>query len=167
MKRLILLRHAKAVGGTVAPDRDRVLADEGRRQMGQVARHIADAGLQPDLALVSPAARTRETWALSGLGGVPTRFEDSIYNAQTETLLDLVRATDQEVQTLMVVGHNPAFEELAAELVRTGATNELAALRQGLPTGALVTVEFEVDDWRSVSPRTGRLAGLFVPSRAS
>lgn len=165
MKRLILLRHAKAAGRTAGPDRDRVLAAEGRREVEAVARHLAEAALRPDLALVSSAARTRETWLLSGLGDAPVRYEDSIYDAPADTLLGLVRSADPSVETLMIVGHNPAVEELAAELVQTGTERELDAVRQGLPTAALVTIDFDAGEWRGVSPRTGRLVGFFAPSR--
>lgn len=165
MKRLILLRHAKAVSKKAGPDRDRVLAEEGRREMEFVARHVAEAGIRPDLVLVSPAARTRETWSLSGLEDAAVRYDGSIYDAPADTLLGLVRSADRSVETLMMVGHNPGFEELAAELVQAGPEREVDAVRQGLPTAALVAIEFDVEDWRGVSPRTGRLVGFFAPPR--
>ena len=78
MKRIFLLRHAKAVAKDEASDIDRVLAPHGRDQMGRIAQHLAETRAQADLAIVSPAARTRETWSLAKLAARSTRFEDRV-----------------------------------------------------------------------------------------
>lgn len=158
MKRLAILRHAKAVAKT-ADDFGRVLAPRGRRQMEAVGRHLAAAGPAPDLALVSPAARTRETWALCGLGRTPVRFVEEIYDAECDDLLRVVRGIGDEVGSAVLVGHNPGLEELAAALVR-----DAGAVRDGLPTAALVAIELPVASWREVTPRQGRIARFETPA---
>ena len=164
MKRLVLLRHAKAEAKNAAEDFERVLAKRGRAQMSVVARHLSEAGLRPDLAILSPSARTRETWSLAKLKDVPVQLDERIYEAAHETLLEIVREAPDDATMVALVGHNPGFEELAHELVRTGPGEALARLRRGYPTAGVAAIEFEVERWRAVSPRTGRLVSFETPA---
>lgn len=160
MKRLVLLRHAKAVSKNTPDDAGRVLAARGRSDMALVAAALADAGIRPDVALVSPAARTRETWALAGQPDVPVRFEPAIYEASVRTLLGLVHAAPPAAGTVAMVGHNPGFEELAATLAdRKGRPQ----LRDGMPTAAVAVLDFEVERWTDVAPEKGRLVQFVTP----
>jgi phosphohistidine phosphatase len=162
MKRLILLRHAKAVAKDAARDFERVLAPRGREQMEAVSGHLA--GVAADLALVSPSARTRETWRLAKRPDVPARFDQRIYEADQSSLLAVAQEADADAGAVVMVGHNPAFEELALDLVRAGEEG-LAAdrLRRGMPTAAVAVLEFDIDSWRKLSRRTGRLVSFETP----
>src|SRR3712207_3973487 len=113
MRRLMLLRHAKAAPPDGMADIDRPLAERGRQALPHVAAHLADEQLFPDLALVSTARRARETWdaVAPRLGDVPVRFEPRIYEAPPERLLAVVRNVEPEVRTLLMVGHNPGVED--------------------------------------------------------
>lgn len=163
MKRLILLRHAKAAPKGAGEDFDRVLALRGREQMGAVARHLAKAGLKPDLALVSPSARTRETWSLAGMPDVPVRHDQRIYEASTEMLLDVVRETEARVSSLLVVGHNPAFQELAHALAGEGVPKAMSRMRESYPTASIAVIDLPVEVWSSIQLGTGQLAGFETP----
>jgi phosphohistidine phosphatase len=163
MKRLILLRHAKAVGKDAASDFDRVLAPDGRAQMEAIAAHLASTPC--DLALVSPSARTRETWNLARRPDVPVRFDQRIYEASDQQLLAVAQEADPQAGSVILVGHNPAFEELALDLVRAGEQGEAAErLRGGMPTASVAVTEFDVDSWRQLSRRTGRLVSFETPA---
>ena len=153
--RLVLLRHAKAVGKDEA-DFDRVLAPRGQAQMAAVARYLAGRdgkAIRPDLALVSPAARTRETWAATKLAKVEARFEPTIYEAPPKTLLALVRAVEAGPRTVMLVGHNPGIEDLADKLTGGEASE--------FPTAALAVIAFEASAWGEI--RRGRLERFVTP----
>ena len=163
MKHLILLRHAKAVAKDAAPDFDRVLAPEGRAQMEVMAGHLA--GLPCDLALVSPSARTRETWKLARRSDVPARFDQRIYEASERELLAVAQEADPTTQSVILVGHNPAFEELALDLVRAGEGGVAAdRLRRGVPTASVAVIAFDIDSWRKLSRRTGQLVSFETPA---
>lgn len=162
MKRLILLRHAKAVGKDAARDIDRVLAPRGRRQMEVMAEHLAPIAV--DLALVSPSARTRETWKLARRPDIPVEFDQRIYEASEPELLAVAQEADPQADSVILVGHNPAFEELALDLVRAGEEGEAAErLRRGFPTAGVAVLEFEIDAWRRLARRTGRLVSFETP----
>lgn len=167
MKRLILLRHAKAVGKETAEDFDRVLAPAGRAQMTVMSRYLADERLAPDLAIVSPAARTRETWSLAKIPlaeDVAVAFDERIYDASDETLLVVLRETAAEVRSVVLVGHNPGIEDLARRLVGYGDRYAAARMMESFPTGALAVVDLAVDTWREIEIRSGRLDRFVTPA---
>ena len=103
--------------------------------------------------LASPAQRVVET--LEGVGGLAPQFDDQIYDASTGQLLEIVRSVDNIVQSLMLVGHNPGFERLAATLTDNAVDN--------VPTGALIEIELSVEHWRNVGEGSGRLVRFIKP----
>lgn len=141
MQRLILMRHADAERAAGSGrDRDRVLSARGRSEAVRMGRALAARGFRPDLALVSPAVRTRETWDLvhEALGDVELHHDDPLYNAAPETLRQLVEASEDHAGCLMVVGHNPGIHLLAVEYLVEGAASPaiLDRMSGGFPTGA-------------------------------
>src|SRR5689334_12966556 len=123
MRRLILLRHAKSDRNQAGKtDHDRVLNERGVKDSRVIGAFLAHHGFVPDLAVVSTAARARETWALTAnaLPKTPVQVERRVYEASTETLLDVIMRTAAEIKTLMLVGHNPSIHDAAVDLVGTG-----------------------------------------------
>ena len=144
---LVVLRHAKSDWDAGVGDRERPLAKRGRRQAPETGRWLAEQGLAPDLALVSPAVRARQTWELeraeltaAGMAGGQTRVADAAYTFDGEALADLVRATRDAVRVLAIVSHNPACEDLVER-----ATGELVTL----PTSAVAVIS--LNEWTDVT----------------
>lgn len=142
MRRLILFRHGKAdVLATVGDDQDRPLAERGRFESEISGRWLADEGFIPDRVLVSPSARTRETWTIAGalLPDCPISVVDDLYLAPWENLQEAIVEAAPGAQTVMVVGHNPGLQELSAEFAASGASEPDPAERimDGFPTGAV------------------------------
>ena len=167
MLTLILLRHAKAEpAGPGVDDADRPLAARGRSDAPRIGAAISQAGFVPDLILCSPARRTRETLELvvPSFGAViATRLEPAIYEATTARLLAVVRRTPASVQRLMLVGHNPGFEELTQDLIRTADKDAAARLDKKFPTSGLAVLTFEHDFWAKVTPRSAHMALFTAP----
>ncbi len=165
MRRLVILRHAKAVPHGAAPDFDRALSDRGKADAVAAGRYLAGEHILPDLALVSPSLRTRETWeeASRALTDTPVRFETGIYDASLATLLALVVRTKPAVRTLALVGHNPGSADLAVALVGHGDRYALARMRASFPTAALVVLDFDVEDWSAVAVGGARLDRFVTP----
>src|SRR5690349_24829063 len=114
-RELVLFRHAKSAWPDV-PDHDRPLADRGIRAAPVMGRWLRDAGLVPDLVLCSTAGRARETWqfAQAGLAATPpVTFDARIYEAAATDLLAVIREVPAATGTLLLIGHNPAIEDLA------------------------------------------------------
>ena len=163
MKTLYLLRHAKSSWDDPSlDDFDRPLSGRGRKAAPLVGRFMAEHGWQPDLALVSPAVRARETWQLLSAelpAPIETRFEPAIYMAEPEALLSLLRQTDTP-GSVILVGHNPGLEQLAARLAGPGSDPQASArMTEKFPTAALA--RFDVD---ALEPGGATLAD-FVRSR--
>ncbi|MGL4199676.1 MAG: SixA phosphatase family protein [Allorhizobium sp.] len=141
-QRIYLLRHAKS--GWAEPggrDFDRSLSDAGFAEAEVVAELASDKGYRPDLVVSSTAKRCRQTAdainrAFSGL--VEFRYVDELYNAPAEVYLEIVTAT-RGVASLMLVGHNPALEEVFARL----CGNEVMArtVPEGYPTSGLAVID--------------------------
>jgi phosphohistidine phosphatase len=179
VRHLWLLRHGKAAsdapwGGS---DRERPLTARGRRHASALGARLAGEppvlGLEgippPEVVICSAAVRTRQTAALvvQEMGDrVPLDAYRSLYGADADLVLQVVRQIDEGVTGALVVGHNPAMAELAWELVagEDGDGDDGAALEaHGFPTCALAVVALGVAAWEDAVPGCGRLAGLFKP----
>jgi phosphohistidine phosphatase len=167
MRRLLLLRHAKAERSRPGErDHDRRLADRGRNDAPKVGAYMARHGYAPDHVIVSTATRTRETWDLvsAAMPGKPaTVFERRVYEATPQALLQVIQETGPKIHTLLMVGHNPGLQELAALLVATGDIETRQRLKEAFPTSGLVAIEFAFDRWDKVHPQAGRLEHFVTP----
>jgi phosphohistidine phosphatase len=165
MRRLMLLRHAKAAPQGSLADEERPLIEKGRLAMAAIAEFAAARRLAPDLALVSPSLRTRETWELllPAFRSPPRhRIEPRLYAAAAERVLYLVRETSADVPTLLLVGHNPGLEDLARHLIGSGDTDALIRFGGTMPTASFAVIDL-AGDWADVQPRTGRLEIFVTP----
>jgi phosphohistidine phosphatase len=165
--RLMLLRHAKAEKAEAgASDHARRLNARGLSDTGLIGAYIARHELIPDAAIVSTAARTRETWERLA-AALPDRpavtFEDRLYNAGTQAILTLVKATAPAVRTLLVIGHNPGMHDLARLVIAAGDVEARERLNENLPTAGLAVIEFAADSWRRLHPQGGRLERFVSP----
>ncbi len=165
MKALYLLRHAKSSRDDDSlPDHDRPLSKRGRRDAEAIARHLAAAGLHPDLVLSSTALRTRETLAPIQAALKPRRvvFDNDLYLAPPTTLLDHLRRLDEAVVEVLVVGHNPGVHEVALLLADRRSAPALPPSTGKFPTGALASFGWD-GTWRRLGPGTATLTAYTVP----
>ena len=158
MRELILLRHAHAEpAATGESDLDRPLSAEGLAEAEAAGRWLAAQGLVPDRVLCSPARRARESLeaVLQAIGYVEQRLEDGIYEATAGTLAELADA-NREVGRLLLVGHNPGLEHLAA-LMHSGQTGDY----RGMSTSSVVVLKLPAE--ASIEPGIATLAAFWWP----
>jgi phosphohistidine phosphatase len=168
MLTLFLFRHAKSAWDDPSlDDFDRPLALRGARAAPAMADYMRTAGLRPDLVLCSPARRTRDTWALMAgkLDQPRTDYLEELYEAGARALLASIRKTKADVHRLMLVGHNPGLQSLAIDLIGSGDRADRTAIAAKLPTAALAIIQFDIADWRKVTPASGRLTLFMTPKR--
>lgn len=149
MHRLILMRHAQAQPSAPAGgDEARALSETGLRDAALMGRALAERGLRPDLALVSTATRTRQTWAQmhDALGDVEVRDEPALYNASADTLRRFVENSEEEAGCLLILAHNPGVHVLAVEYLTESAASPAVTdrLAGGFPTGAAAVFTVDV-----------------------
>ncbi len=127
LRLLVLMRHAQAQSFSAAGDIGRELSAQGRREAAAVGAWLADQGVRPQAALVSPSVRTRQTWDClveAGLSALTAGVDDALYDAYPDEIAESIRAVPDDVGALVVIGHAPGIPGLAAEL------------EQRLPSGA-------------------------------
>ena len=93
----------------------------------------------------------------------PTSFTERLYDASSRALIDVLRHADPAAKSLLVVGHNPGLQEVATALIASGDLEDRERLREKLPTGGLVVIDFAIPDWSKLHPRSGRLERFVVP----
>ena len=158
MRELILLRHAHAEPAAPGQaDLDRPLSAEGLAEAEAAGRWLAEQRLVPDCVLCSPSRRSRETLeaVLGAIGYVDQRIEPSIYDATPGTLISLADAHSQSTRLLMV-GHNPGFEQLAA-LLHSGQSGDY----RGMPPGGIAVLTLSAD--AALEPGAAQLSAFWWP----
>jgi phosphohistidine phosphatase len=164
MRRAFLLRHAKSSWKESGlADHDRPLAPRGWKATKPLREHLRREAVAPAVVLCSSARRARET--LEGIApalakDVPVRIERELYTASAQRLLERLRALDDELDSVLVIGHNPALEQLALTL--SGGGEPLDALRRKYPTGALATLEF-AGSWSELASGSAELTDFVTP----
>ncbi len=141
MKTLLIMRHGKAEDAALGRlDRERPLVPRGERESVRMAVELAAHGLVPDIVIASAAIRAHRTAELVAERLGVTRFssQSRLYNAPSETYVDVLRELSTEVGSALLVGHNPTMEELVARW--SGEEMEMA-------TAALAHFSLELDDW--------------------
>ncbi|MFW5834436.1 MAG: SixA phosphatase family protein [Pseudomonadota bacterium] len=166
-RQLVLLRHAKSSWSDPGlADSERPLASRGERAAGLIAAQLVKRKLQPDRVLCSTARRTRETWnRIRPVLVTPPEevFEPELYLAEPRTLLTRIQQTPTRVTTLLVIGHNPGLQQLAASLVERVDVDLGEAIRAKFPTAALLALGFEGADWSALAQNSLELLAYDTP----
>ncbi|WP_041375948.1 SixA phosphatase family protein [Polymorphum gilvum] len=167
MLRLLLLRHAKSDWADASlADFDRPLNERGDQSAARMSAYLKAEGLYPDRILCSTALRTRQTLARL----LPELHRDAevslmraLYDDGELDYIPHIRSRGGNVRTLMVIGHNPATEDTARELVIEGRAEDLHALNEKYPTGALAVIECPTETWAGLTAQTCRLERFVRP----
>ena len=149
MKTIMLMRHGKSDWENSETDFDRPLSKRGLKDVPRMAQTVAKCRIVPELIISSPAARAKETAELfvEELGtGTQLRFEKSLYGESSDAYLKCIRNADNNVNCLMLTGHNPDIERTAEFL----ACKENGGLSIKMPTAAIICLQAEIPAWRDL-----------------
>lgn len=159
MKTLLLFRHADAASRhDYAIDHERPLTERGQQDAQRMGRFLTTIDQYPDRAITSTATRARQTLARArNAGGWPhrTATSDALYDASAREVLVVAREAPEAVDTLMLVGHNPTFTDVAIRLIAGGNLR--------MDTGAIARIDLQVDAWSDLQFERGRLTWLIAP----
>jgi phosphohistidine phosphatase len=167
LKTLLLMRHGKSSWDDPAlADHDRPLTPRGRKGAALVAKYLRDTGLQPAIVLCTSAIRAQET-----LDQLRPSFSDStiiktepkLYGAGSNELATRIRRVSQASTSVLVIGHNPAMQELVVTLATKGRKSN--AVREKFPTAALAVLDVHIDQWRLLKPGQATLRDFVTPKR--
>jgi len=160
MKTLYLVRHAKSSWEEPGiPDSQRSLTPKGVRKAGLVVGFLKNKEIIPDLIVASPALRALETARIFAAGlGYPAakiRTDRKIYDGYYDRILDLIYATPNEVNSLMIFGHNPTITQLANLFLHPGI--------EEMPTSCVVMLAFDTGKWEEIPSREARSDFIVYP----
>jgi phosphohistidine phosphatase len=163
VRRLILFRHARASGRTVGEsDASRPLDAEGRVDAAASGRWMAAQGLNPDVVLVSPSVRTRQTWdcVQAEFPGARVEILDELYEAGPEEIEASLGSTAAGAEVVLVIGHNPGLQELAVDYLADGlaSADDVEKVSAGFPTATVAVFDVAADG-------RAALGALFNPRR--
>ncbi len=163
MKTLYLVRHAKSSWDYPhLRDADRPLNDRGEKNAPEMASRLKQKNIIPDKIISSPARRAMDTCIIfSDILGYSTGkiIEDRrIYHAAEEDLLEVIKETDNQINSVMLFGHNPGFNWLAEGLTGEDLGN--------IPTCGIVACKVNISIWKEIGPGTGELVFFDYPKKA-
>lgn len=162
MKRLFLLRHAKA--GFHPEDKSRPLAPRGIRDATWLGQYIKKAGLLPDYILCSSAVRARETSVclLKNIKDKPqVSFQDNLYLAPAGHLYGELKSLGPAINNVMIIGHNPGLSALFQNLANDPPTDSRSLK---YPTCMVTILDFDISDWSQLKSCTGQVFDMIIPS---
>ena len=151
-KIIIIIRHAKSEWGTGVPDIERPLMERGRRDARAIGPLLAPYSI--DLAWVSAAQRTQETWALAcetGASALDTDVRNSFYGTWVYSLVNEMTVLEESVSTLAIVNHQPLVGDLVDTLAEPSELTSQAT--EHFPTSGVAILTHR-GDWGSIRPRT-------------
>ena len=158
MKRLFILRHAKSSwDDTKLSDFERPLNDIGLEAAPFMGKYMAGHGYLPKAIISSPARRAKQTAELmkanAGIGG-KIRFDERIYEASPNNLRQVISELSDDLESAMIVGHNPGIE---------GFIRHLTGQVEPMPTAALAVIDLDVASWRKIDHHTGKIVTVIRP----
>jgi len=158
-KRLYILRHALALSASGGSDKERDLAPKGLEDAQALGRAMAGKNYRPDLALCSPALRTRKTCeaVLASLPDCTMELQESLYNAPAERIMDQIYMLDDAQESALVVAHNPGVPECVLWLSDPAYDIHLNHLTGGYQPATLSVLECPVSSWTDIRAQKNKL----------
>ncbi len=160
---LMLLRHAKSDYPTGVADHERPLAARGEREAALAGDWLRAHTPAVDAVLCSTATRTRETLARTRIDA-PVSYVDRLYDATPGAVIREINGIDPDVETLLVIGHEPAMSSVALGLATPDGSNKTAAehISTKFPTSAIAVLR-TAERWDQLTLSSAALVTFHVP----
>jgi phosphohistidine phosphatase len=165
MKTLHLLRHAKSSWKDPAlDDHERPLSKRGRETAKIIGAYLRREKIRPDLVVCSSAVRARQTLApISKEIKLPkVVLEKEIYEVPQRKLWKVIWTLPETAECVLMIGHNPAFHELALALADAKSRAHLPSIEAKFPTGAMATFRFD-GAWKELRPSGAAVSAFTSP----
>lgn len=161
MKRVVIVRHAKAVPYGYDDDFTRDLTDRGINDAGKIGRELNKMGISPDAMISSPANRAIQTASIFAESlnfnkNEIVEIENIYHGLTTAGFLGLIKELPENVKTAFYFGHNPSFQYFVSNL--------LERFYDDMPTCSTVAIDFNVETWKKVEARSGKKAFQLIPA---
>jgi len=160
MKRVIIVRHAKAVPYGYDEDIKRELTERGKKDADRISVELAKQKITPDLFISSPANRTRQTAEIFAKNlNYPVdsiRYEKKLFTGKTpENFLKMLQDLTEEINSVIIFGHNPTVYYYMNYLLRHFVDD--------VPTCSTVAIDYDVSSWKDLEARNGEMGLRLIP----
>lgn len=165
MKKLYMVRHAKSSWEHPGlSDFDRPLNDRGKQDAPKMGERLKERGIHLNLMLSSPARRAMSTCKRIadsiGYRRENIRTDRNLYHTGEDEILEIIRRLDNDVDAVMIFGHNPGMTDFVNALNR----NQEPYI-PNVPTCGIVAFQFNISDWNVVSFGTGEFLFFDSPKK--
>lgn len=162
MKYLYIVRHAKSSWrDSSITDFERPLNSRGKRDAPFMGSLMREKGVKPDLLLSSPAKRAEKTCIIISkelrYPEEKIKYDDRIYEAGISDLTKVIGQVDDDVESLMIFGHNPGLTIFNNYLTENHIDN--------LPTCGIAGLELNIDSWKDISDNIGKRLFFEYPKK--
>lgn len=170
LKYLYLFRHADTLPAAAGQaDHDRSLSEAGQEECVRIGHFLEEEKLRPQRVLCSTAVRTRTTLGLVAKAAeqtFTTEFLPALYLASPSEIIHQLNNVPHEIDSVMVVGHNPGLQQCCMMLASSGDAEGMHLIGKQFPPASLALLRLDIPDWHMLNPHTqGELLGLVLPSR--
>jgi phosphohistidine phosphatase len=160
MKRVIIVRHAKAVPTDYDNDIERGLTERGEDDAETISKELKKSGISAELIISSPAKRAKKTAEIFAktldYPKKSIRFEKKLYSGKSpENFLIMLKELEDELNTVFVFGHNPSVYYYMNYLMRD--------FTYDVPTCSTIAIDFDIDSWSDLEARSGELGLRLIP----
>jgi len=151
MKHLLLIRHAKSSWDfPYLNDYDRPLNERGKRDAPKMAQWLSSQSVNADMIISSGADRAKNTaTAFQAVLNIPIKTDDLLYHASKSKLLNIIKQTDNNLNSVILVSHNPGLNDLADYL--------LSGFSENIPTAGIFCLKLDIQKWSETSPKNASL----------
>jgi phosphohistidine phosphatase len=153
------MRHAKAIKSGFSSDYERDLEERGKKDAATMAIALHKSNIKPDLIVASPSTRTKRTALIVAkelnLEPQNLEFETSIYEAEINDLMHVIRSFNDTYKSILLIGHNPSMTGIVGYLTNTFLDH--------LPTSGIVVVDLQESTWKQTQSRKGRVVWSLSP----
>ena len=160
MKKLYIVRHThKAQEKPGQDDYDRELSQEGLEEATQIAQKLSNTSIKTDLIVSSPAVRTRQTAEIFAdilNYDKSIMYNEVLYLAFVNELLETISYTFDTVDTMILIGHNPSLTALAITLID---------FKEKFEIGGIMEIEFDCNSWIDIGKENAKLVSYILPDK--
>lgn len=163
MKKLFIVRHAKSSWDfPELDDFDRPLNKRGKKNAPEMGKRLAKRGISPQLLIASPAKRAAATARrIAEEISFPKSEilkEPRFYHGTNHDVIEVLKRQDDEIETIMIFGHNPGWTDL---------TNHLAGSKiYNIPTCGVAEIDFDIHSWAEIDAKKGKLIFFDYPKKS-
>jgi phosphohistidine phosphatase len=169
MKTIYLMRHCKSDWESdFKIDHERPLSERGKKNAKELRKFLVDRKIHFDISYISDSKRTIQTFEIlkKEVHFSEVKISSKLYETNFTTLYDLIKQTDDKINSILLLGHNPELEEFANHLILRQNSNLEKSFFQKFPTSAFLSLSLNITHWELVSTTAAKINYFWIPTKS-